>query len=57
MPAGVDLDDLFAQMVERYGEAEAKAWWRWMTTEWRGWGRAGWKRVDAARASCHDGKP
>lgn len=54
MPVGVNLDDLFAQMVERYGETEAKAWWKWLTTSWRGWGQDGWRRVDKARTSCAD---
>lgn len=54
MPAGVNLDDLYGLMVEHFGEAEARAWWKWLTTSWRGWGTDGWKRVDKARASCDD---
>src|SRR6478736_8488858 len=57
MPAGVDLDGLYVLMVEHFGEKEAKAWWSWLTTSWRGWGQDGWKRVDKARASCDDLKP
>lgn len=52
MPAGVDREALYGWMVQTFGEDAAKAWWKWFSTDHRGWGQEGWSRLDKARANC-----
>ena len=48
---GLAADVLFDMVSGAVGEEKAKAWWRWFTTDYPAWGRAGWTRVDQARAA------
>lgn len=41
---------MYAALFTAFGEERANAFWQWFTTDWRGWGREGWQRLDAARA-------
>ncbi|WP_269715704.1 hypothetical protein [Caulobacter sp. NIBR2454] len=38
-------------VLDVLGEAPAKAFLGWLVQE-RGWGQAGWRRIDTARRNC-----
>lgn len=52
MPPGLTVEQFFGFLVVTIGEPAAKAWWEWFTVSFPDWGREGWGRIDAARASC-----
>lgn len=52
MPPGVDREALYLYLVDSFGEETAKAWWKWLSVDFRGWGREGWTRLDNARKAC-----
>lgn len=51
-PGGVGEADLYRGLVAAHGETWARAFWKWLTTSWPEWGRAGWGRVDTIRMGC-----
>ena len=51
LPAGVDLDPIQGVLIDALGEDKARDFRAWLV-EFRGWGQAGWRRIDTARRNC-----